>query len=89
MEAAWDGDTDIAKTLIGAGADLNVKQSDGWTALMIAAFSGHTGTVKILLDENADVSAQDKGDGKTALRWAVDRGHTEIVNILKQAGAKK
>jgi ankyrin repeat protein len=56
---------------------------------MIAAFSGHTGTVKILLDENADVSAQDKGDGKTALRWAVDRGHTEIVNILKQAGAKK
>ena len=40
MWAAQEGRADTARLLIGAGADVNADDDDGWTALMWAAGGG-------------------------------------------------
>ncbi len=85
--AASYGHTEIIKELIAAGADVNVKNNDGETALMSAAIGGRTEVVKILIIAKADVNAQDN-KGETALIEAAYCGHTEVVKMLLRAGAK-
>ena len=41
------------KLLINAGADINAKNNDGKTALIIAANLGNSETVKLLIDDRA------------------------------------
>ena len=48
IEAAKNGDTVSIKALLDAGADVNVKGEDGYTALMFAANAGHTEIVELL-----------------------------------------
>ncbi len=55
---------------------------------MIAAYRGHTETVKGLIEADADVNAKDN-NGMTALMPAAQAGHTAIVEILKRAGARQ
>ncbi len=69
-------------------AGVNTRDGDGYTALMRAAWEGHTETVKVLLEAGADVNAKGN-DGWTALMWAEYMGHTSIIEILKKSGAKE
>jgi Zn-dependent protease with chaperone function len=78
------GDTEAVKKLIDDGADVNAKDEDGKTPLMLAAEMGHRDIVKILLTEGAEVNAKDK-DGFTALTLSIQKGHDEVAKILKQA----
>jgi ankyrin repeat-rich membrane spanning protein len=50
------------KQLLEKGADVNVEDNNDWTALMWAAYKGHTGIVKALIDRGADVNAKDNND---------------------------
>ncbi|MBK7932188.1 MAG: ankyrin repeat domain-containing protein [Acidobacteria bacterium] len=61
--------------------DLNVKDQDGMTALMLAAEGGHTEIVKtfVLLKANAKLT---NIAGKTALDLARAKGHKDIVKLL-------
>jgi ankyrin repeat protein len=54
ITAALFGQTEVARALIKAGADLDVKNNDGSTALLTAAFVCRTEIVKLLLDHGAD-----------------------------------
>ena len=55
--AANRGQADAARTLIGAGAALDVTEPNlGASALMMAAFGGHTDVVALLLDAGANVT---------------------------------
>ena len=58
--AAVFGQTDIAKLLIGKGADVKIANTDGNTALHIASFFAHTELVELLLEKGASVSIKNR-----------------------------
>ncbi|MBA2655012.1 MAG: ankyrin repeat domain-containing protein [Gammaproteobacteria bacterium] len=84
------GNSEIIKQLINTGADVNipliltgpVKQFP----LSGAAFYGHSETVAILIDHNADVNADDNM-GYRPVHYALNKGHYQIVSQLMAAGA--
>ena len=61
---------DLVRSLVAAGANVNLTINAGTTPLMIAARKGDVAILKILFDANADVEAVD-GFGKTALVYAI------------------
>ena len=79
---------EVIRMLLGAGADIEAKESHGGTALMAAAWIGHLPAVETLLEAGADVNVRDNY-GDTALRKAKKQGHKEIVKLLKKAAVKK
>lgn len=64
--AAVFGKTEIALALIDAGADVNITNNDGSTALHTAAFFCRTEIVKALLAKGADKNLKNNA-GSTAL----------------------
>ena len=58
ITAASFGKVKIAKALIDAGVNLNVKNNDGATALHTAAFFCRVEIVQMLVDANADKTAK-------------------------------
>jgi ankyrin repeat protein len=67
MQASDKGMADVAKALLDKGAEVNTRNENGYTALLIAAGSPSGGAViPILLNKGADVTAI-TGGGRTAL----------------------
>lgn len=54
---------------------------------MWATYKGHTDTVQLLLERNADVNAHGNYH-ISSLLWASGRGHVDIVRMLVRRGAK-
>jgi len=86
--AAHNGELEIVRELILAGADVNkVGDSDlGWTPLVTAVSHRHTDIVKLLIAANADVNCTTT-NGKSPLLIATYSGRLEVVRILLAAGA--
>ena len=87
MSAIYDSQPGLAKMLIDAGADVNLKGDLDWTALMFAAMRGDVESVKNLVDAKADVDSKTK-DGETPLQRAAALEYKEIIEILKKAGGE-
>lgn len=85
-KAARSGNIDTATMLLNQKADPNGVPANGDTALVCAAYFGHTAIVKILLDRKANPDIKNKVGG-TALACAAEQGHTDIVEILLNAKA--
>jgi len=87
MRALRQGDTSGAKRLIAGGADVNVADPYGLTALMIAAADhDEAEIVEELLGAGASVNARSR-DGETALFAAAFGGNATTVKELVQHGA--
>jgi hypothetical protein len=87
IQAAGRGDVSIVRQLLNKGADINAKDDNGWTALMMASsYKGNYEIVRMLLAKGADVNAGNNERG-TALYNACVFGHSEIVNELIAHGA--
>jgi ankyrin repeat protein len=69
------------------GANVNARDSFGFTALMFAAKSGNAATVELLLTKGAEVNARSKMLGYTALMNAAAFGNEEMVGALIDQGA--
>ncbi|MDE3154414.1 MAG: ankyrin repeat domain-containing protein, partial [Acidobacteriota bacterium] len=86
--AAVNGDVDLAKMLMYAGADVNAStRVGGYTALDIAAKDGHAEMVEALLKGGADPNGADE-HGTTPLMLASASGNVQAVSDLLTAGAK-
>ncbi len=84
--AAENGDAELVKLLIAAGANVNKANEYGWTPLYWAAWNGHKECVEQLIAAGADVNKAEK-DGSTPLYMAAYEGRTECVKLLIAAGA--
>ena len=78
---------ECVEALLEAGADVNIKNKTGITALSYAAHEGATAFITALLKAGADVNLNNL-DGSTALTRATAQGHSDIVKVLLDAGAE-
>jgi len=84
--ARW-GDRDAVRLLLDRGADVNARDGDGRTALMLACYSDTypIEVVRLLIERGADVNARTPSE-ETAASFAAARGGV-IVEALAKAGA--
>jgi len=83
--AARSGDLDSAKLLIAAGSHVNDTDAWGVSATVLAAHSGFTEMVELLLDQGADPNAA--AAGFAALHEAIMRRDETMVTALLEHGA--
>ncbi len=86
IAAAFRDDTDEMRSLIEQGADANVSDRNGDTALHIASRYGNQPAVKILLPMIHDLNTGNEW-GYTALHYAAKYDHIEILQWLISNGA--
>lgn len=85
-EAAERGDRAGVHRLLESGADVNVTQPDGTTALHWAAYRADAEMAAALVRAGADVSAVNRY-GSSVLAEAARNGSAAVVKLLLEAGA--
>lgn len=76
-----------AKILLDFGADVNLQDRAGWTALHQCAWNGHLPLLQLLVTRGGDVSIRNT-EGYQPLDLAVIRGHAPLVRYLEvQSGS--
>ncbi|XP_043721402.1 GA-binding protein subunit beta-1-like isoform X2 [Telopea speciosissima] len=86
LEAARYDDIDDVISLASTVVSLDSKDSQGRTALHMAAANGHIDIVEYLIKNGVDLNACNV-EKNTALHWACLNGHIEVVKNLILAGA--
>ena len=80
------GSSQCVAELLKGGADPNMMEYDGWTALHWAARNGHVSVCELLLECGAKTDAEDN-QGLTPLDWAISRGYASVAAALRNASA--
>ena len=80
------GNIEAVKQAIADGADVNAKNNDGVTPLLLATTWDYKEIVELLIGEGADVNEWDD-IGSTPLLVAARKGHKEIAELLIDNGA--
>lgn len=65
---------------------VNFKDSDGDSALLLAALNGKDKTIAVLLDAGADIHTYNSCK-TTAIKQAADNGHLSTIKLLVEKGA--
>jgi len=81
-----NGQIEITKMLIDAGADLNVQDEYGITPIHWAVLHGDEDVLRMLIELKADLNKPDI-EGNTPLNAAVTQGEETLVKLLLDAGA--
>lgn len=86
---ARDGDVESARKHLEAidSGDVNAKDENGQTALLIAAKSGHKEFIFMVLEERINSIALDdvNKQGRDALHVAMSKRHKGVARVLRQA----
>ena len=85
--AARNGHVEVAKFLLGKGADINCRGFFGAPGLHWAAINGHKPMVEFLIANGADLHLRDQQFSSTPLGWAIEGKQQEIAQILQASGA--
>ena len=86
--ATIEGDSASLNALLGAGADPNAQDDNGWAPLHFAAQANAAKMVELLIAAGANVDIRDS-NGNTPLSTAVfnSRGSGDVIGLLRRAGA--
>src|SRR5688572_28433866 len=82
----WRDQKERVEKLLARGADVNVQDNDGDTALHGAAQTGNVEVIRMLLDKGANLNTKNK-QGGTPLMWAAVYGNEDAVRLLLSRGA--
>jgi ankyrin repeat protein len=91
--AATLGNEQVLQSLVRANADINKRDSQGYSPLYHAVMGGHTAVVKFLLKSHIDkkeinrVICDTNNYQKTLLYIAAEKGYHKILPLLISAGA--
>ena len=78
-------DKEGVQFLLDRGADPDVQNFTGRTALFIAAEKGHSAHIRTLIDAGADVNIRNR-NGDTVLKVAYAEGHKIVERLIREAG---
>jgi L-ascorbate metabolism protein UlaG (beta-lactamase superfamily) len=84
--AARRGNTDVAKTLIEHGADVNAHSSSGMTPLQDAIVNGHNDITELLLNNGARCDSREQYYDHTAMHQAAIKGNKVATELLLDTG---
>lgn len=84
FDAARIGNNEVVDAFVSQGFPIDQRNTQSYTALMVAAYQGHRETVRLLLDSGANACLQDKR-GNTALMGALIKREIGIAKDLYQA----
>ena len=87
LDATKRSDVAAVRTLLEEGADPNVAQGDGLSALHLAAQEGNLEIAELLLAAGAKVGAKTQIGEYTPLHLASEGAHASVVRALLEAGA--
>jgi ankyrin repeat protein len=82
MAASVPGNGKMVEFLCQKGADLNIRNMNGATALILATYYNHVDSVEALVKCKADKNIKDMF-GHTALDYAEQYEYTRIIELLK------
>lgn len=86
FDAAREGSSELLGRYLAAGVPATLTNDAGDSLLMLAAYHGHAGTVRLILQHGGDPNtANDRG--QTPLAGAVFKGSVDVVEALLAAGA--
>lgn len=86
LDKANAGDTAKVDQILSFGADVDSRDDENDTPLIVASRSGHEETVKVLLEKGADVGATNNSRANS-VSAAAEAGHIKALRILLDAGA--
>ena len=82
------GDVIAISGALGVAPDLSrATTAHGDTALLLAAYRGHTEVARVLIEAGADVNARNTRTN-TVLHEAASNGHNDLVTLLLEHGAE-
>lgn len=87
MHAVGGPDRTIAEKLVKAGAPLDARDDNGFTALLQAVVTGNMSMVAFLVAAGANLDEVNPRSGYTALMWAVQMNRRDMISCLLDAGA--
>lgn len=85
-EIVKNEDKQTFSDMVMLGYDIDEKDSDGYTPLMIAAALGKAEFAEFLINNGANVNERSY-KGLTAMHRAAQEGHTQIILLLSEADA--
>lgn len=88
MKAVREAQSNIAKELIEAGANLELKNVDGNTALWNACFGQDYSCVELLVKAGIKLNSMND-NGVTALMYSASAGKEDMVKLLLEFEADK
>ena len=78
ISAAQQGNNTLLEERLLNGSNVNTVNNDGWSLLMLAAWSGHADTVRLLLEHGASVNTTDRA-GNDVFSYSHD---SEVISVL-------
>ena len=86
IDAIQQDNTELSRVLIEGGADINTKNNDGNTPLLLSIIQNNTEISRLLIEKGADIYAKNNNDS-TPLLASTIKNNTEISRLLIERGA--